>query len=99
MTPEHEIALVEVRTYLAALADQAVTAKEASSYEHALLAVDTIYGDIAPAVDRSQAPMDPNVLFERASSAIENLAVHGVDELQIELVLAMLSDARGSGGA
>jgi hypothetical protein len=99
MTPAHELALAEVRTYLAALADQAATTKAASSYEHALLAVDNVHGDITPAVDRACVQVGASALFERATSAVESLAVHGVDELQIELVLAMLSDARGSDGA
>jgi hypothetical protein len=99
MTPAHELALAEVRTYLAALADQAVTAKAASTYEHALLAVDNVHGDTVPAVDRTCVQLDPDNLFERAMSAVESLAIHGVDELQIELVLAMLSDARSSDSA
>ena len=62
-------------------------------YEHVLLELDTIHGGEVPPTtevltDRS------DVLCAVAGAAIEELVEHGVDALQVELILARLEQAR-----
>lgn len=90
----HALALAEARSYLAALADQAASPDASSAYEQTLLTLDWIHGDDAPAHDTIGVTTDRNVLAAIAGSAVEELAHYGVDELHVELVLAMLADAR-----
>ena len=60
-----------------------------------MLQLDWIHGDDTPALDTAGLTDDRSVLFAVAASAIEELAdCHGVDGLQIELVLDMLEAAR-----
>ena len=94
MLLSHAIALVEARSYVAALADTAVTFEASVEYERVLLQLDWIHGDDVPGLDASSLTDDRNVLFSIAESAIEELVDFDVDALQIELVLAMLIAAR-----
>ena len=94
MLPSHAVALAEARSYVAALADTAVTFDASVEYERALLQLDGTHGDHVPGLDASGIPDDRDVLFSTAESAIEELADFAVDALQIELVLAMLIAAR-----
>lgn len=89
----HAATLAQARSYLAALADNAHTIDASSAYEHVLLEVDRIHGDDVPALDTTGLTTDRAVLRVVAASAVEELIVHGVDALQVELVLAMLEDA------
>jgi hypothetical protein len=88
----HAVALAEARSYVAALADNARTTEASSAYGH-VLELDWIHGDDVPALDTAGLTDDRDVLVAVATSAIEDLVAHGVDALQIELVLAMLDDA------
>ncbi len=90
----HAVTLAEARSHVAALADHAETTEASSAYEHVLLQLDWIHEDDVPALDTSGLTDDRDILLVVAASAIEELVSHGVDVLQIELVLAMLDDAR-----
>ena len=90
----HAVTLAEARSYVAALADQARSVEASSAYERALLELDWIHGDDVPGLDTSGLTDDRDILLALATSAIEQLATYGVDELQIELLLAALDDAR-----
>lgn len=89
----HALTLGEARSYVAALADNALTIDASIEYDRVLLQIDFIHGDLIPAI----APVlvtDRDVLFTVAEAAIEDLIEHGIDGLTIELVLDMLYAAR-----
>jgi hypothetical protein len=88
----HAVTLAEVRSYLAALADQAQTFDASVEYERVLLQVDFIHGDFIPGITHIPAH-SRDVLFDVAYAAIEELAEHGVDLLSVELLLDMLEVA------
>ena len=90
----HAVALAEARTYIAALADLAVSPDASLAYERTLLYLDSIHGDDVPALDTGGLIDDRTALYVVAESAVEELVDHGVDALQVELVLAMLDEAR-----
>jgi hypothetical protein len=90
----HAVALAEARTYIAALADLAVSVDASLAYERTLLYLDSIHGDDVPALDTTGLIDDRAALYIVAESATEELVDHGVDALQVELVLAMLDEAR-----
>jgi hypothetical protein len=89
----HALTLGQARTYVAALADQAGSIEASSAYEHVLMELDRIHADDCPALYYDSIAEDQVVLHAVATSAIEGLVQHGVDELDVELVLAMLDDA------
>lgn len=89
----HAVVLVEARSYLAALADRAQTLDGALEYERVLLQLDWLHGGTVAAC--TPVPVeDPVVLHEVACRAIGNLEVHGIDQLELEICLAMLEAAR-----
>jgi hypothetical protein len=88
------VALAEARTYIAALADLSVSADAALAYERTLLYLDSIHDDDLPALDTGGLIDDRTALHVVAESAVEELVDHGVDALQVELVMAMLDEAR-----
>jgi hypothetical protein len=89
----HAVTLAEARSYVAALADNARTFVASVEYEHVLLELDTIHGgDVPPSTEVLTDNSD--VLYTVAEAAIEELIDHGVDALQVELILARLEDAR-----
>ena len=89
----HAVTLAEARSYVAALADHARTFDASVEYEHVLLQLDSIHGgDVPPTTDVLTDRRD--VLCTVAEAAIEELTHHGVDALQVELLLAMLDEAR-----
>ena len=89
----HAVTLAEARSYVAALADNARTFDASVEYEHVLLELDTIYGgDVPPTTEVLTDKSD--VIYTVAEAAIEELVDHGVDALQVELILARLEDAR-----
>ncbi|WP_110208631.1 hypothetical protein [Nocardioides daejeonensis] len=90
----HAVTLAEARSYIAALADEAVTFDGSVEYEHALLYLDLIHGEDVPALDTHGLTDDRAILHAIAVSAVKELADHGVDRLQIELLLDMLDVAR-----
>ena len=89
----HAQTLAQARSYVAALADRALTTDASSTYERALLELDRVHGDDCPALDTDALTDDRDILLAVASSAIEALENHGVDALSVELILAMLVDA------
>ena len=93
MLLSHAVTLAEARSYIAALGDNARTFDASIEYERALLQLDWIHGDNVPALG-AVPTSDRLVLFAAAEAAIEELVDHGVDALQVELVLSMLDAAR-----
>lgn len=89
----HAATLAEARSYLAALADQALTFDASVEYERVLLQVDYLHGDFIPGISRVPA-YSRDVLFDVAYAAIEELAEHGIELLSVELLLDMLEAAR-----
>lgn len=89
----HALTLAGARSYVAALADNAVIIDASIEYDHVLLQIDFIHGSDIPAI--SPVPItERSVLFAVAESAIEDLIDHGIDALTVELVLDMLYAAR-----
>jgi hypothetical protein len=89
----HAVTLAEARSYVAALADNAVTIDASIEYDRVLLQIDFIHGDYIPAI--TPVPLTGrDALFSVAESAIENLVEYGIDGLTVELVLDMLYAAR-----
>ena len=96
MLLSHAVTLAEARSYVAALADNARTFDASVEYEHVLLELDTIHGGEVPPLTEvlTEGLTTRDVLYTVAEAAIEELVEHGVDGLQVELVLARLEDAR-----
>lgn len=88
----HAVTLAEARSYLAALADQALTFDASVEYERVLLQLDFLHGDFIPGISRVPA-YSRDVLFDVACAAIDELAEHGIDLLSVELLLDMLEVA------
>lgn len=90
----HAFTLGMARTCLASLADHAHTVQASSAYERVLIELDRLHGEVVPAIDEDLVSTDQrNMLYVIAASSIEDLADHGLDDLNIELILAMLGDA------
>lgn len=89
----HAVTLAEARSHIAALADRSQTLDASVEYERALLQLDWIHGDDLPGLNPVPTG-DLDALFRTAESAVEALVAHGIDALQIELVLDMLCAAR-----
>ncbi|WP_148575295.1 hypothetical protein [Nocardioides caldifontis] len=94
MLVSHAPTLADARSCVAALSDQAKDAHASSAYERVILQLDRIHDDDVPAVDSEELPEDRELLLAGATTAIEQLSGHGVDALDIELVLATLDDAQ-----
>lgn len=90
----HAITLAEARSYIAALTDTARTVEGSIAYERVLLQLDLVHGDQAPAHEELPHSLATDLLYRLAVKAIRDLVRHGVDALQVELVLANLLDAR-----
>jgi hypothetical protein len=88
----HAVTLAEARSYVAALADQALTFDASVEYERVLLQLDFLHGDFIPGISRVPT-YSCDVLFDVAYAAIEELAEHGIDLLSVELLLDMLEVA------
>jgi hypothetical protein len=89
----YAVTLAEARSYLAALADQALTFDATVEYERILLHLDVLHGDRVPAI--SPVPTcSRSILFNVAHAAIAELDQHGVDLLCVELLLDTLHTAR-----
>lgn len=91
----HAQTLAQARSYVAALADRALTLDASSAYERVLLELDRVHGDECPALDTKDLTGDRAILLTCASSAIQELEGYGIDALSVELILAMLIDAHG----
>lgn len=89
----HAVLLAEARSYVAALADHAMTFDGSMEYERVLLELDELHGGVFPPT--TQIPItDPAVLCRVAYQAIAGLQEHEVDPFGLELCLAMLIAAR-----
>jgi hypothetical protein len=89
----HAQTLAQARSYVAALADQALTIEASSAYERVLVELDRVYGDDCPALNTEDLTDDRDLLLAVASTAVEALENYGVDPLSVELILAMLVEA------
>lgn len=98
MLPAHTAALATARTALALLADQATTLEASSGYEQALIQLDGIHANEVPALNTVAVSGDQHALCVTATAAIRELVVYEVDELDVELTLAMLDEAHASDG-
>lgn len=88
----HALTLAEARSYLAALADRALTFDASAQYDRVLLELDDLLGEALPGASRVPA-CSRDLVFDVAYGAIEELASHGVDLLSVELLLDMLETA------
>lgn len=93
MLRPHAQTLAQARSYVAALADRALTLDASSAYERALLELDRVHGDECPALETKDLTDDRAILLTCASSTIQDLEGYGIDALSVELILAMLIDA------
>lgn len=84
------VAVGEVRSCLAALADSTDDVDLSSHYDHLLIELDFITGDAGPAC----SPMTGtrNELLGRLEDAVDRLVERGVDGLSLELLLISASD-------
>lgn len=89
----HAQTIAQARSYVAALADRALTIDGSSAYERVLLELDRAHGDDCPALDADDLSDDRDILLTVASNAVEELEGYGVDALSVELILAMLVNA------
>jgi hypothetical protein len=89
----HAQTLVEARSCIAALADNARAVEASSAYEHVLIELDRLHGDESPALSTDGLTTSRDVLFAVANSAVEELLGYGLDALDIELLLARLDEA------
>ncbi|KRF34425.1 hypothetical protein [Nocardioides sp. Soil805] len=89
----HAQTLAQARSYVAALADRALTIDASSAYERVLLELDRVHGDDCPALDTEDLSDDRDILLAVANNAVGQLENCGVDPLSVELLLAMLIDA------
>jgi hypothetical protein len=94
----HAETLVQARSYVAALADAARTVEVSCAYDRVLIEIDRVHGDEVPALDTTGLTNDAAVLYVLATSAIEELVDHGVDELHVELILTMLIESNDLDG-
>jgi hypothetical protein len=95
MLLKHAIELAEARSYVAALADHALTFDGAMEYERVLLELDELHSGVFP--PSTEVPTtDQAVLFRVAYHAIAGLGVYDLDAFGLELCLAMLIAARES---
>jgi hypothetical protein len=95
----HALTLGRGRSHVAALADAARVVEASSAYEHVLIELDRLHGDQSPALDTDGITGDRDALFAVASAAIEDLQDHGIDVLDVELLLARLDEARNLDGS
>jgi hypothetical protein len=92
MLLSHAVLYAEARSYLAALADAAPDFDASLEYERVLLQLDWLHGGQIPPITVVPSG-DPDALYNVASTAIGNLERHAVDQLDLELCLAMLDAA------
>lgn len=93
MLLSHAVLLAEARSYTAALADRALTLDGSMEYERVLLELDELHGGLFPPT--TDVPItDLADLHELAYRSISDLKSHEVDQLGLELCLAMLIAAR-----
>jgi hypothetical protein len=95
----HALTLERGRSHVAALADGARAVEASSAYEQVLIELDRLHGDQSPALGTEGLTGDRDALFAVASAAIEDLQAHGIDVLDVELLLARLDEARSLDGS
>ena len=89
----HARTLCDARSALAVLADDAPSIDASSAYEQVLITLDAIHGDDCPAIDTHDLPTHRDDLLRLATTSIEDLKTHGVDDLHAELLLVLLDTA------
>ena len=73
MQLRHARSVALARTYVAALADNAIDEDASSGYEHVLIELDRLHDDQSPNIDVDAATGDRDLWFELALVAIANL--------------------------
>jgi hypothetical protein len=89
MSDSYAHALADVRSSLAALADQSQY-DPSIAYEHVLLDLDAMHGGLFPSTYPTTGT--PAHLHRRAEARLDALVHHGADPLAIELICARLDD-------
>ena len=89
----HARTLCDARSALAVLSDGASCIEASSAYEHVLITLDAIHGDDCPAIDTHGLPDRTDVLLNIAANSLDELKTHGVEELHVELLVALLDNA------
>lgn len=89
MLLSHAQRLNNARAAIAARADQAATVEAASAYERVLIELDRIHGNEAPGLEPAGFAIEAG----NAPAAVEALMQNDLDELDLELVLALLETA------
>jgi len=87
---DYLIALGEARSCLAALADSTDDLRLSAHYDHLLIELDFITGNVGPA--RSPIVGTRVELLRRLEVAVDRLVRYGVDGLSLELLLVSASD-------
>lgn len=89
----YAVLLAEARSYVAALADRALTFDGSMEYERVILELDEVHGGVFPPT--TEIPItDPDALYELAHTSIAELESPEVNRLGLSICLAMLSAAR-----
>jgi hypothetical protein len=95
---EHALALAQARSFVAALADTAPDDAASAAFERVLIELDWLHEDESPGLDTDGLSDDRDVLYLGATSAIESLALFGLDALDLELLLVRFEAARALDG-
>lgn len=95
MLLSHAVLLAEARSYVAALADRALTFDGSMEYERVLLELDELQGGQFPPT--TDVPItNRDALYKLALASVADLELHEVDQLGLEICLAMLIAARAT---
>lgn len=94
MLLNHAVALAECRSYIAALADTALTEDSLLDYHGVLLELDWLHeGPIPPVTPVPTA--NRQVIYQVAQETLGRLEEHGLDRFSLAMCQCMLSTAWG----
>lgn len=92
MTRSRAAAIIEARSYLAALAAVATTTRASAEYQRLLLQINRLHE--GPATAANTVPgFSHELLFDLTTAAVEELTDRGIDLLTVELLLDDLEHA------
>jgi hypothetical protein len=95
MIVEHLDLLIQARTHLAALAD---TSPPGADYDGLLLDLDDLRPDVPATAINSPDGQDRAHWYEVARAAMTSLRDHGIDALELAVLLARLDDTWAADG-
>jgi hypothetical protein len=87
------VAIAEARAALGMLADRASSLDATSAYEHVLLTLDSYTGDAAPSATEELALDDLRSAVPLIRGSLLSLQSRQLNDLQVELLLALLDEA------